>query len=190
MKILKNKKGLTLIELIVGILMFIIIAIVVSTSLAPILFSYVRANDFAEYNTLLDNIANQIIGDMAQSTEEPKFTSGWVVDNTGRLTITTKSRIVTYTVENTLADVGGVLQVGGVTAGVDEDDDPIILDDFRDVFSADFYKNKVISFRVDKDTGPLIAYILTVRLRENSTLGNIFEIEREYAVRPIMLNQT
>ena len=64
-KAVKNKKGLTLMELIVGILMFSIISVAISMLLAPILSSYARANDFAEYNALLDNIANQIIDDIS-----------------------------------------------------------------------------------------------------------------------------
>ena len=192
MKLLKSKKGFTLMELIVGILMFSIIAIVVSTALSPTLFAYMRANDFAEYNSLLDNIANQIINDLNQSTEEPRFIAatggapvppgGWAVDNTRRLVITTNTRTIAYTIRNTQPGAGGVLQREGVNAtGVAQ---------LFDVFSEDFYKRKSVSFAFAQPDPTENVFILTIRLRENSNLGNIFEIDREYAVRPLMLNQS
>jgi hypothetical protein len=175
---------MTLMELIVGILMFTIISIVLSMLLAPILSSYTRANDFAEYNALLDNIANQIISDLSQAVPvpdpdppnlntNPDFTpgpGGWAVNAGGDLTITTQNRVITYTVAVD-ADSGlEVLRRNGV-----------------DVFSADFYKRKNVSFRLDADNVDNTAFRLSVRLTER---GNTpFVIDREYAVRPLMLNQ-
>ena len=105
MKILKNKKGLTLIELIVGIVMFTIIALTVATSLTPTLFAFMSANDFAEYNALLDNIANQIVGDMMQATEpspgsdNPVFPDNvWIVDDSEELIIRIPGRVVRYSI--------------------------------------------------------------------------------------------
>ena len=189
-KLLKCKKGLTLIELIVGIVMFSIIAIAISTALAPTLFSYMRANDFAEYNALLDNIANQMINDLSQSTDKPVFddtagAGGWAIDNSGRLTITTNIRVITYSLRQAdvrvIDNIGGVLQKEGINTDGDLE--------FFDVFSEDFYKRKSLSFMLEDVPGTVPAYTLTLRLRENSNLGNIFEISREYAVRPLMLEQ-
>ena len=184
MQVLKSKKGMTLMELIVGLVIFSVISVSLSILLAPMLFSYMRANDFAEYNALLDNIANQLISDLSNSIEEPDFVpNAWVVDHSGGLTITMLTRTVKYTVRNTVPGTGGVLQREGVNAA-----GAVVR---VDVFSEDFYKRKIVSFRLRQDTAidPLTGYILTVRLRENSNLGNLFEIEREYAVRPLMLNQ-
>jgi len=180
MKILKNKKGLTLMELIVGMVMFVLISITVSMVLAPTLSAYMRANDFAEYNALLDNIANQIIIDLSQSVNDedfPEFTDGvWFEEDDGEfLAIKTRNRIVRYAVFN------DVLQI----ESVDEDGDPV----WRDVFSTDFYKGKDAAFRIEAGDPDNPVFTLTVRLRENSALGNIFEMERQYAVRPLMLNQ-
>ena len=184
-KLIKNKKGLTLMELIVGMLMFTIIAITLSVILAPILSAYTRANDFAEYNALLDNIANQIISDLSQSRDlskeippviNPRFipstdpeAGGWADSTGGTLTIVTQNRII-YSVE------GGILQRNE-----------------HDVFAADFYKRKHVSFRLvgnpPTPTSPR-SYTLTVRLTEAREPGAAsFEIQREYAVRPLMLNQ-
>jgi len=169
-------------ELVVGMVMFTIISISISMLLAPILSSYTRANDFAEYNALLDNIANHIINDISQSTESPVITSGaggWAQEDHGIfLTITTQNRIIRYAVED------NVLQrVVGFTEGANPQ--PIL----SPVFSEDFYKRKHVSFRVEADTNPEV-YILTVRLVENRGWGAAsFEIQRDYAVRPLMLNQ-
>jgi hypothetical protein len=160
--------------------MFVIISITVSMVLAPTLNAYMRANDFAEYNALLDNIANQIIVDLSQSVNDedfPVFINGvWFEENDGEfLAIKTRSRIVRYAVFN------GVLQV----EAVGENNAPI----WRDVFSPDFYKRKLASFMIEADNpANPTAFILTVKLRENSTLGDLFEIERQYVVRPLMLN--
>jgi len=57
MKKTLNKKGLTLMELIVAIMFFSIILTMVATIVTPVLRTYARANEFAEANTLLDNIS-------------------------------------------------------------------------------------------------------------------------------------
>jgi len=168
-KSLKSKKGFTLIELIVGLVIFGIISVAVSALLAPTLFAYMRANDFAEYNILLDNIANQIISDLSQSTEPPVFLEGGdQPDGTWNdVTITKLATRVRYTVD------GGVLQreINGETFPV---------------FTEDFYRRKLVSFKLETLEGTTTYYTLTVRLEHAN--GN-FVIEREYAVRPLILNQ-
>ena len=178
-KILKSKKGLTLMELIVGILMFTIISITISMLLAPILMSYTRANDFAEYNALLDNIANRIVNDLSQSTMPPVFTPDpgpWAQDDGIFLEVFTNNRIIRYALS------GGVLQRAD---RLDAAGDP----DLHDVFSEDFYRRKDVSFMLEEaDENPdFTGYRLTVRLTERRTAG--FQIYREYAIRPLMLNQ-
>jgi len=188
MKIIRNKKGVTIFELIIGILMFAIISVIASMLLAPILSSFTRANDFAEYNALLDNIANQIISDMSQSTRQPElrapgptpgvFPPGvFTPENHGLfLTIFTQNRTIRYAVN------GGILQIE-----VGRTPPPGNLPIWEPVFSEDFYKRKNVSFRVVADNPENTAYILTVRLTERGNAG--FVIERDYAVRPLMLNQ-
>jgi len=177
LKKLKNKKGLTLLELIVGLLIFSIIAVAVSTTLAPTLFAYMRANHFAEYNTLLDNLANQIISDISQANSliDTNELDVLITGTGDQITISTPTRVIRYTVN------AGILQKATGNG------------DYFDVFSRDFYNRKDLSIRlnqVDNSGGSIgTAYILTVRLRENSTPGSTFEIEREYAVRPLILNQ-
>ena len=169
-KLLKSKKGFTLIELIVGLIIFGIISTAVAAVLAPTLFAFMRANDFAEYNILLDNIANQIISDLSQSTEPaPDFKEGSDQpddDTWNNVTITMPVARVHYTV------AGGILHRG------------INGEEPLEVFTEEFYKRKLVSFKLN--TIAENCYILTVRLVHEN--GN-FEIERKYAVRPLILNQ-
>jgi len=178
-KILKNKKGLTLIELVVGLIIFGIISVAISMVLAPTLFAYMRASDFAEYNALLDNVANHIISDISQITEQinEDEMGVWIDnrDNNGTMTLQQSTQIVRYSVDN-----------AGVLVKLNSLGDP------HPVFSEDFYKNKNISIKVDpSDTNATTgdtAYILTIRLTENNAMSNLFQIEREYAVRPLIIN--
>ena len=70
-KVFYNKKGMSLMEILVGSLMFAMIAVTVSAVLAPMMMSFSRAADFAEYNTLLDNVGNRIASDLAKSSGIP-----------------------------------------------------------------------------------------------------------------------
>ena len=64
-----NKKGLTMMELIVGILVLTIILVAVTSIFAPMLRAYQRANNLAEANTILDNLAAFILDDIARAGE-------------------------------------------------------------------------------------------------------------------------
>jgi len=172
-KLMKTKKGFTLIEVVIGLVIFGIISVAAAAVLAPSLFAFMRANDFAEYNNLLDNLANQIISDLSQSTETPVFIEDdWDSD----VSITQNTRVINYTV----ADAGDLRntmilfrQVGNAEPSP--------------VFSEDFYKRKNVSFKIEtNETEAAVVYLLTVRLQSQS--GNL-DIEREYAVRPLVLNQ-
>jgi len=88
-KLVKNKKGVTLMEVIIGTLLFALVTITVATVLAPVMLTFKRANDIAEYNLLLDNIGNHITSDIAQASK--------VVPVIGGLTLTINSIEVTYT---------------------------------------------------------------------------------------------
>jgi len=169
-KILKNKKGFTLMELIVGMVIFAIISISISMVLTPTLSAFRRANDFAEYNALLDNIANQIIGDLSQSVREPDFEPDVDIDD-NVLTIHLNAKVVRYYINN------GVLwrEVG---------------DTAMPVFTEDFYHRKSLSIAfapVDADDTDFVSYTLTITIRENGGAG--FEVSRDYVIRPLLLNQ-
>jgi len=176
-KLLKSKKGFTLMELVVGLVIFAIISVAVSASLAPTLFAFMSANDFAEYNILMDSIANQIINDLSQSTEPPGFDeAGDWPEGWNNVSITKSASRVRYTIENTAAGRGMLLiETGG---------NPAL------VFPEEFYKRKTVAFKLEAiDTDPddpMVAYNLTVRME---SLNGDFLVERVYAVRPLILNQ-
>jgi len=69
LKILKRKKGMSLIEILVGSLMFGLVAITVTSVMAPMMLAFSRANDLAEYSMLLDNVGNQIASELAQASK-------------------------------------------------------------------------------------------------------------------------
>ncbi|MEG1501167.1 MAG: prepilin-type N-terminal cleavage/methylation domain-containing protein, partial [Clostridiales bacterium] len=66
-EIIKDKSGVTLVELIIGIVMFSILTISVSLIFAPTLDIYVQVNELAELNSLANNIANQIAADLTRA---------------------------------------------------------------------------------------------------------------------------
>jgi len=64
-----NKKGVTLIEMIVAMVVMVIIITAVSSIFAPMLMTYQRASNLAEVNTLLDNISAIIMDDVSRASE-------------------------------------------------------------------------------------------------------------------------
>ena len=158
--LLKNKKGATLTELVVGLAVLSIIITASAAVLVPVLQVNSRANELAERNLLLDNIANLVIGDLASSTENPRIeTIG--VDNELFITISAKDD-VWYSV----SDEGALLRNGD------------------EVLPRYFYANNHVSFDLAETTTPG-GYTLTVTLINN----NGSELSRGYAVNPLVLNQ-
>jgi type II secretory pathway pseudopilin PulG len=140
MKIIKNKKGISLIEIIVGSLMFAIVAISASAAMAPMLRAYAAANEFAEHNTLINNVANQIISDLSRATGTPASLTGEtnevLTGGTG-LVIPTRTGDVTYTIGDA-GDHHGVLLLRDAASG-----------NVVPVFPRGYYRNKHVSFSVD-----------------------------------------
>jgi prepilin-type N-terminal cleavage/methylation domain-containing protein len=66
-KLLKSRKGVTLVELMVALLVFAILVMAVSAVFTPMLRTYYHAVDFAETNPLLDEIANALLADINQA---------------------------------------------------------------------------------------------------------------------------
>jgi prepilin-type N-terminal cleavage/methylation domain-containing protein len=173
MKVLKNKKGITLVELMVGLLLLSIIVAAAGSTIAPMLKVYSKANEIAEWNTLLDNLANQMVSDLSEMTvpieDQPGAGAGPWSDN---ITFTAGFRTITYAVskDNPLWD-DGMLERNGIL-----------------VLPEDFYKRKIVSFILnDAGNHGEIAYMLTVRIEPSD--GEGATISRDYAVRPLVLNQ-
>ena len=162
MKILKNKNGMTLIEMIVSMVLFVIVAATVSAILVPMLKVYAKANEFAECNTLLDNIANQIISDLSDATVE--------LEDLGA------GNEISITIDNP----------EDVKYSVDSDSGVLLKNDIP-VLTKTYYKNKSVSFvcnSASTDSGT--AYTLTVIILSDRH-GEM--MRRKYVVRPLALNQ-
>ena len=91
-KLLKNKKGVTLMEVIIGGVLFALVALTVATVLAPMMMSFSIANDIAEYNLFLDDIGNRITSDISQSSS--------ITFTGGILSLTINSEAVSYSISN------------------------------------------------------------------------------------------
>jgi hypothetical protein len=161
-KVFYNKKGMSLMEILVGSLMFAMIAVTVSAVLAPMMMSFSRAADFAEYNTLLDNVGNRIASDLAKSSGIP--TDLGELDMVG-ISINSENDVI-----YTISEAEGILLRNGTQ-----------------VFPPGMYRNKRVSFIVF-DTAPGFTIEVTVNPTDRpGTMGAT--ISREYAVRPIRLIQ-
>jgi type II secretory pathway pseudopilin PulG len=152
-----------MVEVIVGMVLFCIIASTVTAAMIPMLRNYARAADLAEANSLLDTAANYIINDLMKATEP--LTPGSAADT---ISIQIKTNNRTYSV-----DGEGVLlrsSDGGVPVPV---------------LSKDFYKRKSVTFSYAVDTSNGIAYDITVEIWSDQ-FDRILA-ERTYAVKPIVL---
>lgn len=168
-RLFKNKKGMSLVEIIVGSLMFAMVAMTVASMFAPFMMAFARANDIAEYNTLLDAVGNRIASDLVRSSAAPG--SLGAVDHVV-LTIDSPDD-VTYTTDLSEGNIGGSLLRNG-----------------HAVFPPGFYKGKIATFVVNADPGSG-GYIITVTV-ETSPNSNRFAtsaavVTRDFAVMPLML---
>jgi type II secretory pathway pseudopilin PulG len=75
-KRLNNKKGATLTELIVGMLVLSIILLAVTSVFLPLYNAHVYANDMAEINALLNSLSAVIISDIERATGGITLTGG------------------------------------------------------------------------------------------------------------------
>lgn len=164
-KALKNKKGITLIEILVGSSLFAIIAATAFAALTPMMLAFSRANDIAEYNMILDTVGNRIVSDMAQASNVIG-----TLPSTDTITLTIRgSSTVVYFIQN------GILHRRIGTGA-----DPV------PVFPPDFYGGKTVSFTVE-GTKPDYTVIVTVNPAEDRMGATAAVVTREYAVRPLRL---
>jgi len=165
MRIFRNKKGITLVELMVSMLLFTIIAAAVSAILMPMLNSFARANELAECNTLLDSVANVITRDLSKATEE----IGALGTNILSITVNSVNDVRYLIPEDPDSEYRGLLLKNGVP-----------------VFAKSFYKNKSVGIICARDDTAArgVVYKLTVIILSDK-YGEM--IRRDYTVRPLAL---
>jgi len=164
-KALKSKKGISLMEILVGSMLFGLVVMTVASVISPMIMAFRRANDLAEYNLILDNVGNLLTSEMAQASD----ITGDL--NTLVMTIETQPTIVSYSVQD-----------GMLMRSLNIDD--IIISESH-VFPPGFYRSQSISFTINGSNSPKYIVEVTVRSQGRATIGG--EISRDYAVNPIMI---
>jgi prepilin-type N-terminal cleavage/methylation domain-containing protein len=182
----KNNHGLTLVELIVAMAVFTVVTTSVTALLVPIMRTQMRAIEAAEYNTLLNNVANQIISDMRDATPlsptaDPAAAVELPTDPASPLLRIVKgSQIIVYSIGDDSGDNKGLL-LRSVTGNPDHG---------TSVLPSRYYRNnRGVSFDC-KEAGSVtgnIAFVLTVSITNRDDSSII--ISRDYAVSPLALNQ-
>jgi prepilin-type N-terminal cleavage/methylation domain-containing protein len=119
LKPLKNNKGVTLTELVVGMLVLAIIMLAVTSVFLPIYNAYVHANNMAEVNNLMNALSSVIMSDV-ESAGPGGITPG------NPFTVKTRENI-TYS----LTDGGFLLRQQGANPP-------------REVFNRGFYRRNSI----------------------------------------------
>jgi len=157
-----DKKGVTLIELLVAMVVLAIIATSATLVILPIYRLYERSNNLAEANTILDNISALIMEDVANATFIQQGTAQQ--NNTNTFTIKT-----TYDIVYSINDTGNVIRDG--------------LSGPRPVLDAGYFKNKSITSVRCQLAGGVVRIEITL---EDDDGG--WTRTREYTARPVGLS--
>lgn len=115
-----NKKGMTLLELLVGLLLFSILTATASAVFSPIVKTFEAANNLSELNTLFDNLSSEMVSEIGKATQ---------IDISADNKELTINGFITYSVND------GLLCKNG-------DDSPI--------FNEQYYKGKTIEVDFNK----------------------------------------
>ncbi|MCL2617597.1 MAG: prepilin-type N-terminal cleavage/methylation domain-containing protein [Defluviitaleaceae bacterium] len=180
-KVRRCRKGVTLMELVVAILVFSIILVATTSVFQPILQAHLRSTDFAEANTLLDNIATLVMESVnnSQGFAQPEGRLGVSINppdpNSALYGLTqrdywevgTTAQGMTFRINS-----GGVLEWRidgpGGTPG-----------NWYSVIDPGFYVNKNLLIGWTSDSG-----LVTVIIRLEHDQG-WWQMERAYAARPL-----
>ncbi|MCL2499915.1 MAG: type II secretion system GspH family protein [Defluviitaleaceae bacterium] len=156
-----NTKGVTLMELIVAMLVFSIIMAAATSAFAPMLNAFRRANNFAEANTLMDNLAMHVLADINNA----------IRIDTDKMSIHTPSPIYYDEFEGFL--------MRDTSPDRDNPNPLYVLD-------RGFYRNiRIDEFYWDEDSPGLISVTFVI---EHITDG--WKRERTYTARPVGLMPT
>ena len=175
-KLLRSKRGVTLTELIVAMLVFSILLLTASAVFSPMLRVYYQTVDFAETNPLLDEISNVMLADINEATQ---------ITVTGGVLEVTRKRagFAAYTVQF-LFDNNGFLcrSVNGTSVPVY---DPQY---YRGLFSRGKTVRVTYTDRADAPLSGSVtgAFYIRVAVVDSGT-GNE-SVTRRYAANPLCLS--
>jgi len=172
MKTLCNKKGVTLMEMIVVLFVLSMIMVAVTSIFAPMLQTFRRANNFAEANPIFDNIAMLMLHDINSALEvRPALQGGASDENEWDVVIQTVTHRIAYRMmDDVPSPVTGntvtVIQRNLIEIGIIEY-----------LFDVNFYRGKRITFEVEEHDG-------LVELTLFMTSPDGWNRERTYVARP------
>ena len=158
---IQRKKGFTLVELIVAMMLFGILTASATAILVPTLHTFERANDMDELNVLLDDIANTLTNDLRRA-------AGITVANNG--SEATINSYITYSI------------------GTGEDEG-LLVRNGRLVYDRRYYKGKTVEIQyrnwqntaaLDGDVNGPFYLRITIRYDTGPAAAG-----RDYAVRPM-----
>lgn len=190
-KKLKSTSGMTLIETIVALLLFAVLAAAITAVLIPVLNSFVRANDLAELTVLVENIGKEITDDLKQSTANATNIDGIELSGKSKnISIKIESNVVEYQIPTGSDDNAGILmkKFGTNDPGFNN---TVHGAEFFPVFDAKYYRGKTlditydVSYGVGGKTDPLYTVKVDITNKDGLTkvVGNTF------TARPLVLNQ-
>ena len=162
-KSIRSTAGMTLIELMIGLVVFAIVSTAASAIMLPILNAYVNANELAEINTLMDNLSAELLSDLADATAvQYRASDGALVIESGVRPTTT------YTVDGN----GRIMRNG------------------NSLFDELFYRRKTVSLEYSETSPVTTNHTFTTQVVVRISLfgqGGQQLGQREYAVRPLGL---
>ncbi|MCL2203041.1 MAG: type II secretion system GspH family protein [Defluviitaleaceae bacterium] len=153
---LTNRRGVTLMELIVSLVVISLIMIAVTTVFSPMLRAFQRNHALAEANTMLDNIAMLIMDDVNNAVD--------IQGAGGAMLITSNTHTVIYTID------------GGGTRGH-------ILRNGHRLFDAQYYRGNTLSFSWSTDTSGGVAIVTLTLTVYGAEEG--WHRTRTYTARPL-----
>ena len=175
--ILKSKKGLTLVEVVIGMLVLSLIILMAGSTLAPMMRFQRRTNELAEQNFLLDNLANHIVYDLSMTMEEPVLTTPpAITPGVGTLTIPVED-LSGGDIIYRIAANGIIMRQQSTDDAGEPINNPLLPPEFYRGLGAESLA------LVGENTGGGIIYRLTLRLTNDNTT-----FVRTYAIRPLALN--
>lgn len=172
-RLLKCKKGVTLVEIIVTLVLSVIIMTSVAAVLPRVLNLMRYTNSMAEKNTMLNQISNTILDDVRSTTAPLTFLQ------TDQVDIPLSNGLVTYQI--------------GVVNGLS-----VLLRNDEQVLASDYYRDKQITFSVSEvsqatsdvqaTTDTHVSYELSLTIKPKEGRSGA-PLTRTYIVTPLIENQ-
>lgn len=171
MKRLRSKAGMTLIETMIGLVMFTIIATAAAAVMAPMMNAFFNAMDFSEVNTFLDNVSAELLSDLSDAVVNT--TTGIAIDTTTGAAVINRGGgmpTVTYSI-----NANGRLVRS--TPNLEEPSEP-----FENIMAERFYRNRRVNVVYDVSDPTAVGVTVIASRVSGDEVGR-----RTYVVKPLGL---